>query len=254
MCRCVSANCYYVQVKLYFANKQYPLKLGQLLTLWTVFISDASKADTSIIPGIKIYANLFPGRVTSDHVMIHATDSAGGICRMPLGYRKGQPLHGLMTLDSYIGSGGHDGVTGVKLLVCVKSIGAKKRISKKAGGESDLADVILFDHTGDVKITLWNDVIESAKEWQAGKTILLISNPGWIVSQFSAKGKLGITRGAMIEVDPEFADGEWLRKYASGLTKKEAVCVEFPREVWDLEATKSSPVRILFTLRDIDEW
>ena len=186
--------------------------------------------------------------------MVHTTSSVDDICRTPLDYHNGKPLQGLMTLNSYICSGGHDGVTGVKLLVCVKSIGATKRISKKAGGESDLADVILFDHTGEVKITVWNDIIESAKDWQAGKTILLISNPGWIVSQFTGKGKVGITRATMIDVDPMFADGEWLRKYAAGLTKKEALCLEFPEEVWDLEATKTSPVRILFTLRDIDEW
>lgn len=82
----------------------------------------------------------------------------------------------------------------------------------------------------------------------------MISNPGWIVSQFSAKGKVGITRSTMIDVDPDFADAEWLRKYAAGLTKKESLCLEFPTDVWDLESVKNSPVRILFRLKDVDEW
>jgi hypothetical protein len=241
------------QIKLYFARNPYPLKLGQLLSVWTVFISDTTKLDTPQIPSVIVHANLFPGRVTSDHVMIHTSSGGDAICRTPLEYRKGQPLMGLMTLDSYLSSG-HDGVSGAKILVCVKSIGGKKKISRKdGGGESELADVVLFDHTGEVRLTVWNDVIDSAKSWVAGETVLLITSPGYRVG-FNGKGNLGIMSGTMVDVEPECGDAEWLSKYAVGLTKKERICLEFPEGVWDVEATEYGVNRMLFTLAELDNW
>jgi hypothetical protein len=245
------------QIKLYFSRSQYPLKLRQLLSIWTVFISDATKADATAIQGVPVYANLFPGRVTSDHVMIHTTDATDSLCRAPLEYRKGKPLQGLMTIDSYLGSGGHDGVVGAKILVCVKSIGAKKRISKKTGGESDLAEVKLFDNTGEIRWTLWGEAIESAKDWQPGETILLISNPGYRVELYSGKGSIGFQHGTMVDVDPDFPDAEWLRKFAVRLTKKESLCVEFPEDVFTedvIDGAEYGLNRIMFRLAEIDDW
>jgi hypothetical protein len=189
--------------------------------------------------------------------MIHTSNATDTLCRTPLEYRKGKPLQGLMTLDSYLGSGGHDGVIGAKILVCVKSIGAKKRISRKTGGESDLAEVKLFDNTGDIRWTLWGEIIESAKDWQPGKTILLISNPGYRVEMYSGKGSVGIQQGTMVDVDPEFPDAEWLRKFALGLTKKESLCAEFPEELFDedvVEGAEYGVNRIMFRLAEIDDW
>jgi len=45
--------------------------------------------------------------------------------KKPLGLRKGQPLTGLMTLQNFV-DGGYD-VLDARILVVVKSIGAKKR-------------------------------------------------------------------------------------------------------------------------------
>jgi ssDNA-binding replication factor A large subunit len=88
-------------------------------------------------------------------------------------------------------------------LVCVKSIGGKKKISRKdGGGESELAEVMLFDHTGEVRLTVWNEMIESAKSWKPGETVLLISNPGYRVG-FNGKGNLAIIGGTMVDVQPE---------------------------------------------------
>ena len=245
------------QIKLYFSRNQYPLKLGQLLSIWTCFISDASKAEATAIPGVLIHANLFPGRVTSDHVMIHTSNATKNLCHTPLEYRKGKPLQGLMTIDSYLGSGGHDGVIGAKILVCIKSIGAKKRISKKTGGESDLAEVKIFDNTGELRWTLWGETIESAKDWQPGKTILLISNPGYRVEMYSGKGSIGIQHATMVDVDPDFPDAEWLRKFALGLTKRESLCVEFPEDIFNediIDGAEYGVNRIMFRLAEIDDW
>ena len=157
-----------------------------------------------------------------------------------------------MTLSSYISSG-HDGVLGAKILVCVKSIGAKKRITTKKGAERELADVFLFDHTGEVRWTLWGELIESAKEWLPGKTTLLISNPGY-QAQYSGKGTVKVQRSTLIDVDPDFPDADWLKKYAEGLTRRESLCLEFPEGIWDVKAAEYGAYRTLYTLADVDEW
>lgn len=197
------------------------------------------------------YANLFPGRVTSDHLMIHTNASSASLCRLPLNYEKGKPLSGLMTLDSYLGSG-HDGVVGVKLLVCVKSIGAKKHVHAQNGKESDLSEVWLFDHTGEVKWTVWNELIDSAKEWEPGRTVLLVTNPRYR-AEFGGKGSVGIQASSMVDVEPEGSDAEWLRGYARGLMRRESVVIPFPEGVWDVDAAEYGVNVILFTLAEIDE-
>lgn len=242
------------QVKLYFANTPFPFKLGQLVTLWSAFISDASRMEKGAIPGIAVYASLFPARVNSDSITIQSAASVDRICRTPLEYNGNKPLPGLMTLDTYL-KGGNDGVPGVKLLLCVKSIGVRRTVKLSGeGGERDLIAVMVFDHTGEYMITFWQDLIDSVREWQAGKTILLISNPGWIVDQRYHKGKIGIMRATMIDIDPEFPDADWLRRYAVSLTKKEAPVIKFPEGIWDIEASKYGVNRILFSLAEIDEW
>lgn len=157
-----------------------------------------------------------------------------------------------MTLDSYI-KGGHDGVIGVKILACVKSIGARKKITTKKGNECELAEVFLFDHTGEIKLTLWGEQIESSRPWQPGKTILLISTPGYR-ALYSGKGSISIQHSTMVDVDPDFPDAEWMRKYADGLTKREGLCLEFPEGVWDIEAAEHGVYRVLYTLAEVDEW
>lgn len=184
--------------------------------------------------------------------MIHTTDGTASLCRTPLGYRKDQPLPGLMTVESYL-NGGYDGVSGVKLLVCVKSISARKKITRKSGGECDLATVLLLDHTGEMRWTIWNEVIDSAKEWQPGKTILLISNPGYKV-EYSGKGSVGIMHRTLVDVDPEFQGAEWLGRYVASLMKRESLCLEFPEGLWDVDAAEYGANVILFTLAEIDEW
>lgn len=185
--------------------------------------------------------------------MIHANSSSSdGICRMPLDYKRGQPLPGLMTLDSYLGSG-HDGVSGAKILVCVRSIGGKKKIFRNdGGGESELADVVLFDHTSEVRLTVWNEMIDSAKSWKPGETVLLIRNPGYRLG-LNGKGSIAIIGSTMVDVEPEGSDAEWLRRYAIGMTRKESLCLKVG-EGWDVEAAEYGVNRMLFPLAELDNW
>lgn len=57
--------------------------------------------------------------------MVHDNSDNGMMCVTPLGYRHGRPLSGVMTLQNFI-DGGYD-VVDAKILVVVKSIGAKKK-------------------------------------------------------------------------------------------------------------------------------
>lgn len=57
--------------------------------------------------------------------MVHENSDDGAMYTTPLGYREARPLSGVMTLQNFI-DGGYD-VVDVKILVVVKSIGAKKK-------------------------------------------------------------------------------------------------------------------------------
>lgn len=68
-----------------------------------MFVSDAATTDSAVVQDVHAYANLFPGRVTSDHVMVHGrSEGTDGACRIPLGYGKGEQLAGLSQLTSNI--------------------------------------------------------------------------------------------------------------------------------------------------------
>lgn len=57
--------------------------------------------------------------------MIHEEKEESMLCRTPLGYKDGQNKAALMTLSDFA-SGGSDVADG-SILVCVKSIGARKK-------------------------------------------------------------------------------------------------------------------------------
>lgn len=56
--------------------------------------------------------------------MVHENSDDGQMLKRPLGYRRGLPLSGVMTLQNSQ-DGGYD-VVDAKVLVVVKSVGAKK--------------------------------------------------------------------------------------------------------------------------------
>ncbi|KAF7883712.1 uncharacterized protein EAF02_005632 [Botrytis sinoallii] len=131
-----------------------PLKLGQLLSIGQPSYLILRKPMVHHQLGILVCANLFPGRNTSDHLMIHTHSGCCDVVVFLFGYIKGEPLPGLMTLEAYL-NGGYDGVLDVKLLVWCK-------------------DDTLRPYWR-TKMKCWSDLIESVKEWIPGKTILLVS-------------------------------------------------------------------------------
>lgn len=75
--------------------------------------------DTSLVTSI------FPERDNSCYFKVQEQSDEGVICKTPLGYRDGKQLDGLITLKSFI-EGGYELADG-KILVCVKSIGGRKK-------------------------------------------------------------------------------------------------------------------------------
>lgn len=62
--------------------------------------------------------------------MVQQNSDDGTLCRTPKDYVDGKQLAGLMTLNNFA-EGGHE-VTNGRILVCVKSIGGRKK-SKNTG-------------------------------------------------------------------------------------------------------------------------
>lgn len=62
--------------------------------------------------------------------MVQEKSDEGMICKSPLGYRDGKQMDGLMTLRNFI-EGGYELADG-KILVCVKSIGGRKKCEDEA--------------------------------------------------------------------------------------------------------------------------
>lgn len=94
-----------------------------LVSIWTPHISKAESSSLTLREA-SLITSIFPERDNSCYFMVQEQSDEGVLCKTPLGYRDGKQLDGLIMLKNYI-EGGHE-VTGVKVLVCVKSIGARK--------------------------------------------------------------------------------------------------------------------------------
>ena len=90
---------------------------------------------------------------------------------------------------------------------------------------ADNLEVIVFDDTRDVVISLWEDLISSTSLWKPSKTILLITNPSLRGGQHK---KLLINFNTYIDIDPSLYDAEWLRNRAQSMAKKDHVNLPFP--------------------------
>lgn len=225
------------------------------MTIWTPYIGTATNNKNFIIPNAPNTTSIFPGREGSVHIVIHENSDKGETCRVPLEYKKMKSLPGLMTLKSFI-DGGYEIKDG-KVLGCVKSIGPTRKFISKKGNISDLTEVIIFDDTADIILKLWGSYYLSAKEWTPSRTILLLTNPAFRL-EYRGGCSLGVSHATMVNLDPDFPDADWLRKYATSLNKKESVDQTFPNDLWDVGGTAglamSGDKRILFTIADVDEW
>lgn len=210
-------------------------------------------------PSCQLATSIFPGRDASVNIMIHRHEVNNDFSRLPLGFDSkvlSQPLPGLMTLKAFI-EGGHE-VPDAKILVAVKSMGAKKTITTKKDPptRSELVEVGLFDDTGEITLSLWRETTASARKWLASETILLITRPSFreSTSKYGGKPILGLGAISMVDVDPssEWQDAKWLRNWLKDLRKRDSVKQEVPDGIWDDDLLKEE--QALFSLKDVDGW
>ena len=222
-------------MKLWYAKVDYDIHLGVLVSIWTPHVSNA-ESNALTVKDASLVTSIFPERDNSCYFMVQTQSDEGVMCKTPLGYRDGRQLDGLMTLKSFI-EGGHELPDG-KILVCVKSIGARKKcepltkheyrwlsnfsVVTKKDKEAEKVDVKVFDDTTDAKLTLWGPLCSSPAHWKPSYTILLITRPGLYGDVLS------LTTYTHVDVDPCMTDAYWLRGHAQRLTKREHVNQPFP--------------------------
>ncbi|KAF2646241.1 hypothetical protein P280DRAFT_502865 [Massarina eburnea CBS 473.64] len=239
-------------VRLWHANIPWGsmLKLGMLVTVWTVHVSRGSSEQMSLAPtAAPLFTTIFPEGERSCHFMVHEKSDEGKMFKRPFGSKDSVPLPGLMTLENFT-NGGYD-VDDCKLLVCVKSIGAKKNYIMKDGNTSDLISVGIFDETADAFLTLYGSLSNSASSWTPSHTVLLIANPSWKIDRAA---KLSFNANTQLYIDPDMADARYVRALAQRLTKKEHINPPYPKGVFDVEAAETAAMRVLYKLSEIDEF
>ncbi|KAL2357179.1 hypothetical protein BJ546DRAFT_1024446 [Cryomyces antarcticus] len=242
-------------VRLWYAKIDYHLRLGHLVSIWASHVSNGESGSLSV-SSAPLLVSIFPERDRNCYLMVHENSDEGVQCKTPLGYRDGQQLAGLMTLSNFV-DGGCD-VANVKILVCVKSIGARKKVTNKKGIANELVNVGVFDDSGEATLTLWGSAAASATPWKPSFTVLLISYPGW---KIEGRTYVALTANTLVDVDPCISDTEWLRNFARRLTIREHVNPPFPEGdttsipvLFDVDTAVASQVRILYTLADIDQF
>ncbi|KAH6642168.1 hypothetical protein C7974DRAFT_430696 [Boeremia exigua] len=232
-------------VRLWYANTEYNLRLGQLITIWTVHISNSSEHNALAPNTAPYFTTIFPEGERHCHFMVHEHSDNGARFKRPFGREDFRTLPGLMTLRSFT-DGGYD-VDEPKLLVCVKSIGARKRYINRNGTTSELVTLGIFDDTADATLTLYSGLCNTATSLQPSQSVLLISTPGWRIERIA---KLSLNANSRVDIDPDTGDTRRLRALAQRLTKKEHVNPPFP--AIEVSCFEGSPVRALYSFADID--
>ena len=226
---------------MWLAKAAPQVRLGSLVSVWTPHISANDPKTPSQHEGL--YVSIFPEKDNSCHIEVHLEEDNSMLCRNPLTIGEASSRK-LMTLEN-LADGGHE-LHNCRVLVCVKSIGQRKRrkgikiraallwiwlinqVNFKKNSKDhavDTLEVMVFDDTREVIMSLWEDLINSAFLWTPSRTILLLTNPGW------KEGKLGkvlVNSNTFIDIDPDLYEAEWLRNRAQGMAKRAHVNPPYP--------------------------
>ncbi|KAK3672466.1 hypothetical protein LTR78_007773 [Recurvomyces mirabilis] len=263
---CIKDDTGAITLRLWYASARPDLGLGTLVSVWANHVSNGENGSLSSTTA-PLFVSLFPERDRSCHLMIHEKSDDGTLCKRPLGHRTGQPLAGLMTLHNFI-DGGCD-ISDARVLVVVKSIGAKERVTRKDESVTENVNVHVQDNTAEATLGLWgsaalspfgriadetltkSDVITREQGWKAGETVLLLQCPGCKLSRTTY---LSATSSTLIDLNPRLPDADWLRSWSARQHIRASINPTFPVNPFDLHAIKYGPLRCLYTIADLDEF
>lgn len=237
--------------------------IGQLVTIWATWVGSTGGSHYASIPYVTTWTPINPTDVGTKQFIQFLPGTVGNqqLYRTPLECDRGKhelkPLPGLMTLCQYLKMG-HE-TSGARIIVCVKSIGSRKRVkSQDRLREWELLDITVWDDTASCVLTLWEDKAHSARFWKPNETMLLFTSPKFVPpsdnKSATLSASIGLDHNTLIEVDPDFQDANWLREWVKKRVKKESVYVPFPKDIWNAEEAVHGPVRALFTLAEVDDF
>ncbi|GKT50364.1 uncharacterized protein ColSpa_10545 [Colletotrichum spaethianum] len=239
------------------------LVIGQLVTVWASWTGTAAGSNHGNIPFVTMYTPINPADVGTKQFIqfLPNTPENERLCRVPLEYndygQKSKLLPGLMTLRQYLKTG-HD-TRGARIIVCIKSIGARKRIlMQERMKEAELIEISVCDDTASCVLTLWEDKANSAKLWKPNETILLLTSPKFVpprdTKPMPSTARISLNYNTIVDVNPNFQDANWLRGWVTNRVKEEGVYLPFPKGVWNAAEAVHGPVRPLFTLAEVDDF
>jgi len=159
------------------------LRWGALVTLWTAFI--ASYSLPVCIPLVMLLTSVHLSPSSPSCIKFHQGckgSPESSLCRLPLEYDPSPETRtsvpSLTTLETFLTSASRNGMSEVKLLVCIGSIGPQKTVPvPRRDTTAGLVEGSIFDETSCCIMTVWGDKIPAARTWIPNKTILLLTNP-----------------------------------------------------------------------------
>jgi hypothetical protein len=108
------------QVTLWYADVEYDLSLGLLVSVWTPHVSDQKKDGPSCL-----VTSIFPERDAACHLLAYRRSDLGVMCKLPIGYREGYPFCGLDSLADSAQKSDRD--FDLRVLAYVKAVGSIAR-------------------------------------------------------------------------------------------------------------------------------
>jgi hypothetical protein len=117
-------------------------------------------------------------------------------------------------------------------------------VTSKTNTPITAVSVGICDQSCHATLMLYPPLISSAQDWQASKTVLLIS-----AAKCLRGGRITTTAGTQVEVDPNMIEAVSLRRWAQ--CENCPINETFPEDMFDTEAVETSPLRLQFTLASL---
>jgi hypothetical protein len=117
-------------------------------------------------------------------------------------------------------------------------------VASKSNAPMTSVSVGICDQFCHATLTLYPPLVSSAQEWEAFKTILLISS-----AKLLRGGRITTTGQTQIEVDPKVVEAASLRRWVQ--QDNCPINEAFPDTLFDADAVETSPLRLQFTLASL---